>query len=194
QRGSLERDRCLLAELAGAADAVGEFLGLDLEIERAGGVVIGGVDGAARKDPDVGHESGVASAPQHQHLEAAFAVPAAAAQQDHGGRGTGDGGLIHARHSTLGFRAPWARPRPSSSGSARPAGTSTTPPRAIPTAGFPPGPSSRRSPTTGSARSAARARRYSSRSTEPAAQASRARSRRRRLTRETTKAKIPPSS
>ena len=41
QRGSLERDRCLLAELAGAADAVGELLGLDFEIERAGGDVIG---------------------------------------------------------------------------------------------------------------------------------------------------------
>ena len=77
-----QRDRRLLGQLAHRAGA-----------EPRLGLAVRGVDGAAREDPDAGHELRLLGPLQQQHLEGAVLVLAAAPQQHHRGGGPGLRGL-----------------------------------------------------------------------------------------------------
>ena len=92
ERLGVDLDPGLLAELARAADAMGELVGIDVAARTAGRFAVRLLDDPAGEHPDAGHESGLLAALEHQHLEAAIRVLAAAPQEDHRGGRTGDCG------------------------------------------------------------------------------------------------------
>src|SRR5437763_5138954 len=149
---------------------------LELAPARLGGAAVLAVHRSAGEHPGAAHEALGRVALHEQHLGTLRAVP----QNDHR-RGRPRLGHLpgiqllpvvrravdpaiafgHPRQPTLAnLPESWKQPH-SNSGSASPAGSSTTPPRAIPTGACHPAPRSRKSRATGSARSAAPGKRTS---------------------------------